>query len=1059
MGSDKTRISYDEKQQYRGVVMQQGRVTLDADWNEAQQITSEEMRREALDFVGPTGTPDDGYKISVPSAGLDAYDFQISQGTMYVGGLRVALNASFSERKIGGIITYQHQPDWLKPAAPVPATPSHEFIYLALNEQEISAVEDSALREVALGGPDTAQRTRLIQRIRRTSIKGLSCGAALAEQIKVWRSIGLEFDPQTMRLVSQSTLKVNFEDASTPPDPCEPAAHGGYLGAENQLIRVRITDNNKLVWGFDNASFIYRIDEVGADNQTLKLKSRPVDDFHRPRAGQVVEALGAMTQLSNGEYVADTVGHLSTLQSAYNPDAGTVTLADALPAAYQMPKNTPRLFLRVWEQELKFAPGTPVTLGETGVQVILKVPAGKKFHVGDFWTFAVRPSTSTAVYPQRYLAAFQPPEGPRMWVCPLAVIEWNNKHQAVIADCREHFDNLVELTRRQRVGGCCTIVLKPEDVKGRGGGLQSFLDEQIQGVTTTVCLMPGVYELTEPLRLHRQHSNLTLEGCRRGVILQAARGAEAKFFDGLMVLDRTANLTLKGLQLMLPRVPLVASGGTFAGLQDEQLREFEKVFGAEVAVSIGIRTIHSSRLKIEDCRFDFSPQAAGRKTVNTFAVGIFAGGQCTGLRVRRNSFIKDAPSANQQNQKDLALGYVLAPSLQFDSTTQGLTNAELRAQGETRQAATANTPTAHLLSSLLHDAAFQENEFSGLTLATLIWSETGAVEIRGNNAHDCYAGFWLLSERWLNARSITSLLAFENEMSQAAVRVTDEAKQTQPTDVVLAMQGMLHLLFDTRLLFASLGTILFPLPAGFEHAEEDKVVQVAPSVIPATQSAPSIGVLSDASKSSFNDAPLKQFGMELPEILQSKETPPSKASDFVESDEASALKPLLTDVDAIINSFAALAVPQPAFQFSLDFSHNIVEALAQDGTSGNALLIWDTDQRSDSMLTMNANRLRNNSLNLPTAAILMLDRLTCNGNLVLNEQVFIQKFFLSLLLIPGAPQGDGKNPDTGGQRIVGSLVAITGNVFKGWPLLPNRFPTAIVPSPMNTWNFMNSQSW
>ena len=64
MGSDRARVSYDEKQQYRSVVMQQGRVTLEADWNEAQQISTEETRKEALDFVGPAGTPDDGYRIN-----------------------------------------------------------------------------------------------------------------------------------------------------------------------------------------------------------------------------------------------------------------------------------------------------------------------------------------------------------------------------------------------------------------------------------------------------------------------------------------------------------------------------------------------------------------------------------------------------------------------------------------------------------------------------------------------------------------------------------------------------------------------------------------------------------------------------------------------------------------------------------------------------------------------------------------------------------------------------------------------------------------------------------
>src|SRR5690349_11923926 len=102
MSSDRARVSFDEQQQYRSVVMQQGRVTLEADWNEAQYIINEEMRKEALDVVGPTGTPDDGYKIDFPTGTNPQRDFTIAAGTMYVGGLRVELPQA---------TTYTTQPD------------------------------------------------------------------------------------------------------------------------------------------------------------------------------------------------------------------------------------------------------------------------------------------------------------------------------------------------------------------------------------------------------------------------------------------------------------------------------------------------------------------------------------------------------------------------------------------------------------------------------------------------------------------------------------------------------------------------------------------------------------------------------------------------------------------------------------------------------------------------------------------------------------------------------------------------------------------------------------
>ena len=189
MSSDRTRITFDPDKQYRSVVMQQGRVTLDADWNEAQEIGGETLRADVQDIVGPCGTPDNGYAITLTGSPTEpAFDFQIGQsavtggGTMYVGGERVFLPAP---------ITYFQQADWLNgPTPPAPNPPKNEFIYLSLREQEVSAVEDADLIEPALGGPDTAQRTRLVQRIVRLPCSGTDCPSALADAEKLWAAQG-----------------------------------------------------------------------------------------------------------------------------------------------------------------------------------------------------------------------------------------------------------------------------------------------------------------------------------------------------------------------------------------------------------------------------------------------------------------------------------------------------------------------------------------------------------------------------------------------------------------------------------------------------------------------------------------------------------------------------------------------------------------------------------------------------------------------------------------------------------------------------------------------------
>ena len=57
MTADRARISYDRSRDYRMLVKQQGRVTLEADDNEAAVIASEALRLETIDVIGPV---DDG---------------------------------------------------------------------------------------------------------------------------------------------------------------------------------------------------------------------------------------------------------------------------------------------------------------------------------------------------------------------------------------------------------------------------------------------------------------------------------------------------------------------------------------------------------------------------------------------------------------------------------------------------------------------------------------------------------------------------------------------------------------------------------------------------------------------------------------------------------------------------------------------------------------------------------------------------------------------------------------------------------------------------------------
>lgn len=737
MPSDRTRLSYDARQQYRAVVEQQGRAMVEADWNEAFQITGEEQRKEALDFVGPAGTPDNGYEIGFPPAGGLNFDLNIRPGTMYVGGLRVEL----PPRPAGELILYSNQPDWFTPI--MPTDPNRELIFLALLEQEISAVEDDALKDVALGGVDTAQRLRIVQRVQRMPTDAATCDAAMVQAQTEWAALGLEFDPATLRLTPVARLQAGFVDDGTPPDLCEPTAQGGYLEADNQLIRVQISAAGEFTWGYDNAAFLYRI-TVDPDDATLvHLGAPPVDEFHAPRLAQVVEILRPDFALSNGQLVAEPRGTFMPLAAAYNPDGQSLTLPSPVSMDFTLPDGStqtyPYLFLRVWEETVAITPGTAQALGSTGVQVTLTAP-GNRFTLGAAWAFAVRPSTPVEIYPPRYAGAPQPPEGPRAWVCPLAVIGWAGTTGQVLEDCREHFDNLVELTKRKTGCGCC-VTLSLEDVDG-GARLQEVIDAliaQAQGAPVTVSLRPGIYKLPETLRLGPAHRLLTLEGCDRRVLLEPVN-PEDNFIDGLIGLAESHEVTLRRLMLRPGPTRFFSHTNLLAGMEPDRLLELVSVMGEnkdafeqylnELAVAIAVRAAECEMLRVEDCTFVMQQTPELR----LFQVGIFLSGDCPQFTALNNHFgpFQVTPEIEEPTE---------TPPVSFGILHTGTVVATLEIGGE------AGTIEGGIILPELDRALIAGNFFQGIGAAVLVQTQNGQVRIEDNLVRQCFAGvLWLSVE-------------------------------------------------------------------------------------------------------------------------------------------------------------------------------------------------------------------------------------------------------------------------------------------------------------------------
>jgi len=673
MASDRSRRIETPRSGYKGVVAQQGRVILDRDFNAQQSLIAERAALDALNFVGPSGSPDDGFRILAPLLSSPpaspptsppsgpALDFRISPGVMYLGGQAAIL--PLATEVASAPWTYSKQPDW---PSPTPATPTpFELVYLDVAQLEVSAVEDPDLLEVALGGPDTTLRTKLLRRVRRLPVKQADCLPAWDQAVAQWRAQGLSFDPLTMRLTPAVGLQIGFTSSGAPSNPCDPAATGGYLGADNQLIRLRIVNKGgaaQLLWSYDNASFLYRVASVSADKTLVKLTSDPPDAFHFPQSGQWIEVLASAALLGKEPDETDASGAAQIIQAAAEASGFVTPLAQAYGPAINgdstnyltLPSgawpsdfadNGLPIFVRVWQSAMALpANGGTVTLIDaasgvsTGVTATISLPANGVLPDGAFWEVAVRPGTPQGAYPETLLTAPQPPDGPRRWVCPLAAIDWTPATGPAINDCRQTFDDLVALSRRRP--GCSTISIGPRDLVQ--APLQDWMDAAAAASAgATLCFAAGQYLVEASLRLDSRHSGLTLEAGGGAAVIAPAAGADpANFVDGLIVLTHAAGVTMRGLELHPAEAPapkelmkaLVAQLASASLDGRTALRQPRLAFG--------FRIVNSAKVKLHQCAVAFQADRPD-DAADLVAAGAFVQGACADLRIEDCAFGSD----------------------------------------------------------------------------------------------------------------------------------------------------------------------------------------------------------------------------------------------------------------------------------------------------------------------------------------------------------------------------------------------------------------------------------
>lgn len=523
---DLSRSATDFRKHYISVRAQQGRVFVDDDHNENERLHGEDERRSRVDIIGPSGSPDDGFLISNPKITANAVDFDINKGAFYLGGLRLELEQ---------VETFQTQSDWLQLASPdkaaAPDAPRFDLVYLEAWLQAVSAVEDNELFEVALAGPDTSTRMRVMRRVRVLSgAKASDCQTDWQNLIAQLKASGLGALNDENELVADTNLKVEFEPGANPADLCSPPVAGGYLGAENQAIRVQLIDSTHFTWGFDNAAPLYRV-QVGTNGagqkRVIHTLNEPKDQAHWPLAGQIVELLPWSAVLPNNEKLAERSGFLARVDSSYDPDAKQFTITASVPAGFggawktradAVELGTEFFYLRVWNRgsdttsqpSIAFTPGTAVSLGQTGLKINI---TGNDRRRDDYWIIAARPESPNRVVPW-LLEQGRAPHGVRRFIAPLAVIEWSVANNIatgkVVHDCRDVFPPLT------RLRSCCTYTV--------GDGTNSFgmflnVQDAIDHLPAgggEVCILPGTYR--ENIKVVKRE-NITIHGCGRRTLL------------------------------------------------------------------------------------------------------------------------------------------------------------------------------------------------------------------------------------------------------------------------------------------------------------------------------------------------------------------------------------------------------------------------------------------------------------------------------------------------------------------------------------------------------------
>lgn len=425
MKGDFSRDSFDVGKHFIRVLNQQGRVQLDADWNEQVSTLLHYLQTLAADLIGPHGAPShiaDSFSISPAD---DNLDFKILEGRYYVDGILCENEAD---------TTYINQPDYPNPP-PLVAGESY-FVYLDVWERHLNALQDEAIAEPALGGMDTCSRSKLVWQVKVRKQNRLITNHNLGSANITEGHFPLRTNDLPVSAVSQVYLGASLEEPNPQyfKEPCLLPPESRYRGPENRLYRVEIHSGGEYSFNGESGDVEWKDGVIptfkwSPDNGSVCFAIKDIQSDENGLLRVVVNTLGSGCEiaLSQDDWVeiaddaTELKGQPNSLFKVVAVDASEFTVILSAGKATSLLSNwinkAKHPILRKWHPKLPKRDKSPKLsednnalemefdkdlILENGLQIRFSLPqlAKGSVNVGDYWQIPARPESGTIIWPE-----------------------------------------------------------------------------------------------------------------------------------------------------------------------------------------------------------------------------------------------------------------------------------------------------------------------------------------------------------------------------------------------------------------------------------------------------------------------------------------------------------------------------------------------------------------------------------------------------------------------------------------------------------------------------------